>query len=107
MPLAKPFSLYRWVRMGLTNLPDFRLENNPFWTEGSLQDVSRPLECTLLNSCLLSPCAEPTFHYREKLREKDICIERHSLQAFSYVIFLKSLLLNCELCVVPVLEMRK
>lgn len=73
MPLAKPFSLYLWVRMGLTNLPDFRLEKNYFWTEGCLQDFSRPLECPLLYSCFLSPCAEPTFHYREREAKR----ERH------------------------------
>ena len=66
MPLAKPFSLYRWVRTGLTILPDFRLEKNYFWTEGCLQGFSRPLERPLLYSCFLSPCAEPTFHYRER-----------------------------------------
>lgn len=89
MSLTKPFSLCRWVRMGLINLPDFRLEKNNFWSAACLQDFPRPLECPLFYSCFLSPSYEPPFHERggEVKTEKDICIERHSLQS-SFICYL-------------------
>lgn len=91
MSLTKPFSLCRWVRMGLINLPDFRLKKNNFQTAGCLQDFPRPLECPLFYSCFLSLNYEPTSRDREgeAKRVKDICIKCHGLQNYFICYLLK------------------